>query len=93
MLRAELNDESRSEAKEHAAFYLRGREASTISTYNSEYKRLVEFYKESGKMGVIFEERVVVSFIVWRSGGWRSSAVDTFIQVVDACVRLGDAVL
>ena len=67
MLRAELDDESRSEAKEHAAFYLRGREASTISAYNSEYKRLVEFYKESGKMGVIFEERDVVLFIVWRS--------------------------
>ena len=67
MLRAELDDESRSEAKEHAAVYLRGREASTISTYNSEYKKLLEFYKESGKMVVIFEERDVVSFIVWRS--------------------------
>ena len=45
MLRAELADEPRSEAKEHAAFYLRGREASTISAYNSKYKRLVVFYK------------------------------------------------
>ena len=67
MLRDELDGESRNEAKEYAAFYLRGREASTISTYNSEDKRLVEFYKESGKMVVIFEERDVVSYVVWRS--------------------------
>ena len=67
MLRAELDNESRSKAREHAAFYLRGREASTISTYNSEYKRLVEFYRESDKMVVVFEERDMVLYIVWRS--------------------------
>ena len=44
-MRAELDGESVSEAKEHAAFYVRGREASTISSYNSKYRKVVEFYK------------------------------------------------
>ena len=66
MRRAELDGESVSEAKEHAAFYLRGREASTISSYNAEYRRMVEFHKESAKM-FFFEERGVIAFIVWRS--------------------------
>ena len=55
-----------SEAKEHAAFYVRGREVSTISSGNSEYKKVVEFYKESGKM-FIFDKRDAMAFIVWRS--------------------------
>ena len=66
MRRAKLDGESVSEAKEHAAFYLRGREASTISSYNAEYRRMVEFHKESAKM-FFFEERGVIAFIVWRS--------------------------
>ena len=65
VVRAQLDGESVSEAKEHAAFYVRGREASTISSYNSKYKKVVEFYKESGKM-FIFDERDAMAFIVWR---------------------------
>ena len=66
VVRAELDGESVSKAKEHATFYVRGREASTISSCNSEYKKVVEFYKESGKM-FIFDERDAMAFIVWRS--------------------------
>ena len=65
--RAWLERESRSEAREHADFYLRGREASTIATYNTEYKKLVEFYRKFGKMVCVFGERDVVSYIIWRS--------------------------
>ena len=36
-------------------------------TYNTEYKRLVEFYRRFGKMVCMFEERDVVSYIIWRS--------------------------
>ena len=45
MRRAGLEDESRSEDGEQAAFYLRGREAWTVVIYNTEYRRLVEFYR------------------------------------------------
>ena len=62
-----MERESRSEAREHAAFYLRGREASTIATYNTEYRKLVEFYKKFGKMVCVFGERDVVSYVIWRS--------------------------
>ena len=41
--------ESRREASEHASFYLRGREASTILTYNTEYRKLVKFCEQSRK--------------------------------------------
>ena len=67
MLKAWLERESRSEAREHAAFYLRGREALTIATYKTEYKKLVEFYRKFGKMVCVFGERDVVSYIIWRS--------------------------
>ena len=39
VLRAGLEHESRSEAREHAAFYLRGKEVFIISTYNYEEGR------------------------------------------------------
>ena len=45
MRRAGQEDDSRSEVREHAAFYLRGREAGTIVTYNTEYRRMVDFYR------------------------------------------------
>ena len=56
-LELELENGSRSEAREQAAFYLRGREVFIISIYNSEYKRLVEFYRRFGKMVCVSEER------------------------------------
>jgi hypothetical protein len=43
VLRAWLERESRTEAREHATFYLRGREASTIAAYDAEYKRLAGY--------------------------------------------------
>ena len=45
MRRAGLRGELRSEDGEQVAFYLRGREAWTIITYNTEYRRMVEFYR------------------------------------------------
>ena len=62
-----MERESRSEAREHADFYLRGREASTIATYNTEYKKLVEYCRRFGKVLCVFGERDVVSYIIWRS--------------------------
>ena len=52
--RAWVEHESRSEAREHADFYLRGREASTIATYNTEYKKLVEYCRRFGKVLCVF---------------------------------------
>ena len=49
------------------AFYLQGREALTIATYNSEYKKLVEYYRKFGKMVCVFGERDVISYVIWRS--------------------------
>ena len=31
--------------------------------------------------------------VIMRSGGWKSSAVDSYIRVEDAGVRVGDALL
>ena len=58
---------SRREARVHADFYLRGREASTISTYNTEFKKLVRFCEEFRKPICCLKERDVVSFIIWRA--------------------------
>ena len=49
-LRARLEGTSRREAQEHAEFYTRGREASTIKTYNTEFRKLCRFCKESGRL-------------------------------------------
>ena len=43
--RAGLEGEPRSEDREQTAVYLQGREVWTIVTYNTEYRRLVEFYR------------------------------------------------
>ena len=85
VLKAGLEGESRSEAREHAAFYLRGREASTIATYNTEYRRLVKFYKRSGRMVCMFEERDVVSYIIWRS---KQGVSETQLKQVLAVISL-----
>jgi hypothetical protein len=53
VVKASLEGGSRTEARELAAFYLRGREASTIGVYGGEYKRLAEYCRDSGKS--IFE--------------------------------------
>ena len=67
MLRARLEHESRSEAREHADFYLRGREVSTIGVYNTEYKKLAEYCVKFGKALCGFRERDVVAYIIFRS--------------------------
>ena len=41
VVKASLERGSRVEAVEHAAFYLQGREVSTIGVYDAEYKKLV----------------------------------------------------
>ena len=62
-----MEGESRTEAREHAEFYLRGREASTIATYNTEYKKLVQFCANSGRVFGCWSERDLVAFIIWRA--------------------------
>ena len=54
--RARVEHESKSEAREHAAFYLRGREASTLAAYNTEYKKLAQYCKEFGKALCVLTE-------------------------------------
>ena len=66
VLRAKLEGESRAEAKEHVVCYLRGREASTIATYNNKYRKLVQCGVNSGRVFVSWSERDVGSFISWR---------------------------
>ena len=65
--RAWVEQESRSEAREHAEFYLQGREASTIAAYNTEYKKLAEYCMRFGKGLCGFGERDVVTYIIYRS--------------------------
>ena len=56
-----MERESRDKALEHAEFYLRGREASTITTYNTEYRKLVEYCMKFGKALCGFRERDVIA--------------------------------
>ena len=53
MRRAGLKGELRSEDREQAVFYLRGMEAWTIVTYNTEYRRLVEYYRRKTGWGAM----------------------------------------
>ena len=62
-----MEQESRTEAREHAEFYLRGREASTIMTYNTEYRKLAEYCMKFGKALCGFGERDVVAYMIFRS--------------------------
>ena len=65
--RARVERESRSEAREHAEFYLRGRETSTITTYNTEYKKLAKYCMKFDKALCGFGERDVVAYMIFRS--------------------------
>ena len=49
----------------------------------------------SGRIGAASEaaRKKVSRNVIMRSGGWRSSAVDTYMRVVDAGVLVGDTVL
>ena len=49
----------------------------------------------SGRIGGASEasEKGLSRSVIMRAGGWRSSAVDTYIRVKDAGVQMGDAVL
>ena len=55
------------EAQEHAEFFLRGREESTLGSYNTEYKKLAEYCVKFGKGLCGFKERDVVAYIISRS--------------------------
>ena len=85
-MRAVLDGKSVSEAKEHAAGYVRGRDASTISSCDSEYKRVVEFCMEAAR-------KRVSRNVFMRSGDWRSFAGDICMRVVDVGVIVVGAVL
>ena len=62
-----LEDSSTQEARVQASYYTRGREASTIATYNTEYRRLVRFCQETGRSLFNFKESDLIQFIVTRS--------------------------
>jgi hypothetical protein len=65
--RAWVEHVSRSEAREPADFYLRGREVSIIATCDAEYKKLVEYCVKFDKVLFGFRERDVVDYIIYRS--------------------------
>ena len=65
--RARVERESRSEALEHAKFYLRDREASTFTTYNTGYRKLVEYCMKFDKALCGFGERDVIAYMIFRS--------------------------
>ena len=69
----------------HAAFYRRGREASTISTYNSEYRRLVEFYRRFRRLVCVFEERDMILYVIWR---FKQGVTGTQLMQVMAVINL-----
>ena len=69
----------------HAAFYRRGREASTISTYNSEYRRLVEFYRRFRRLVCVFEERDMISYVIWR---FKQGVTGTQLMQVMAVINM-----
>ena len=66
LARARRDRVSASEAREHAEFYLRGREASTIGVYNTEYKKLVAYCVKFGKSLCGFRERDVIAYLIFR---------------------------
>ena len=49
----------------------------------------------SGRIGAATEasKKGISRNVIMRGGGWRSSAVDSYIRVEDAGVRVGDALL
>ena len=49
----------------------------------------------SGRIGAATEasKKKVGRNVIMKSGGWKSSAVDTYMRVLDAGVRVGDALL
>ena len=67
VLRARLEGQSAREAEKHARFYLRGRQGSTLSTYNTEYRKLASYCIKKGWLVVSLSERQVVSFIISRA--------------------------
>ena len=58
VVKASLEGGSRAEARELAAFYPRGREASTIGVYGGEYRRLAEYCKDRRGYGGVQEGAV-----------------------------------
>ena len=74
VVKASLEGGSRAEARELAAFYLRGREASTIGVYGGEYRRLAEYCKDAGKSIFELGEKEVMLYLISRSKSGVSEA-------------------
>jgi hypothetical protein len=68
-------------------------EAQAVS-YCAARKQLLRERKLLGLGGVSWHSKKGLSrSVIMRAGGWRSSAVVTYIRVEDAGVQMGDAVL
>ena len=74
MVKAALEGGSRAETRELATFCLRGREASTISVYGSEYKRLGEYCKDASELIFGLAEKEVMVCLISRSKSGVSEA-------------------
>ena len=74
VVKAALEGGSRAEARELAAFYLQGREASTIGVYGSKYNRLVEYCKDAGESIFKLGEKEVMVYLISRSKSGVSEA-------------------
>ena len=78
-----LEGGSRVEARELAVYYLRGREASTIVVYGSEYKKLVEYCENAGESIFELGEKELMLYLIFRSkSGVSESQMKQALSVV-----------
>ena len=85
-----MTGRSEVEAGELAEFYLRGREASTLGVYGTEYKRLVKYCVSSAKSVFEFDEVELMAYLVARSKegiseGQMKQALSVVALIFEAC--------
>jgi len=82
-VKSALEGGCRDEAEELAVYYLRGREASTIVTYGSEYRKLIEYCENAGESIFELGEREVMLYLIFRSkSGVSESQMKQVLSVV-----------
>ena len=83
MVKASLEGGPPAEAKELAVYYLQGREASTITVYGSEYRKLVEYCENAGESIFELGEKEVMLYLIFRSkSGVSESQMKQALSVV-----------
>ena len=80
----------RAEARELAVYYLRGREASTIVVYGSEYKKRVEYCGNVGEFIFELREKELVLYLIFmsKSGVFESQMEEALSVVINVRKQL-----